>query len=172
MTTVYTIGHSNTPVETLIDQLRDAGVRVLVDIRRFPGSRRWPQFNVDRLAASLADAGIEYRHFEALGGRRKAHPDSPNTGLRNESFRAYADYMAEAEFEDAVAELLALAAEKPTAVMCAEAVPWRCHRSLVSDALVARGHEVIHLYGGKQHPHSMTSVARVEDGRVSYPALL
>ena len=172
MATVYTIGHSNTPVEALIDQLLAAGVDVLIDVRRYPQSRRWPQFNRDRLAASLADAGINYRHAESLGGRRAPRPDSRHTGLTNEGFRGYADYMEADEFEGALASLLQDAEEHSVAVMCAEALPWRCHRSLISDALIARGHEVVHLYGGKQHPHAMTPVARVDDGRVSYPALV
>ena len=172
MTTVFTVGHSNTPVEVLINQLLAAEIGFLVDIRRYPGSRRWPQYNLDRLTASLAEAGIAYRHAEALGGRRTPRGDSPNAGLTNEGFRGYADYMETVEFGDALASLLEVASERPAAVMCAEALPWRCHRSLLSDLLVARGHAVVHLYGGKQHPHARTPVARLEDGHVSYPALL
>jgi uncharacterized protein (DUF488 family) len=172
MTRVYTAGHSNTPVQSLIDQLTAAGIKTLVDIRRYPGSRRNPQFSREALAASLNDAGIEYRHFEALGGRRSPASDSANGALTNEQFRGYADYMGTAEFEQAIEALLLLAEEKPTAVMCAEAVPWRCHRSLLADYLTGRGHEVVHLIGGKQTPHHLTAVARIDDGRVSYPALL
>jgi uncharacterized protein (DUF488 family) len=172
MPTVYTVGHSNTPVQTLMDQLTAAGVRVLVDIRRYPGSRRNPQFGRDALAASLNDAAIAYRHMEALGGRRRPRADSRNAGLTSEQFRGYADYMETEEFEAAVNALLRLAAEAPTAVMCAEAVPWRCHRSLLGDYLSAQGIEVVDLVGGRQSPHRMTPVARIDDGRVSYPSLL
>jgi uncharacterized protein (DUF488 family) len=172
MPTVYTVGHSNTPVQTLIDQLSAAGVQMLVDIRRYPGSRRNPQYGRDALAASLNEAGISYRHMEALGGRRRPRPDSPNAGLTSEQFRGYADYMETEEFGTAANALLRLAGEMPTAVMCAEAVPWRCHRSLLGDYLVAQGNEVVDLVGGKQSAHRMTPIARVDDGSVSYPSLL
>ena len=172
MTTIFTTGHSNTPAEVLLSQLAAARIKTLVDIRRYPGSRRNPQYSSTALGASLKDACIDYRHFEALGGRRKPRPDSPNAGLTSDQFRGYADYMDTPEFDAAVARLVELADAAPTAVMCAEAVPWRCHRSLLADALVARGHEVIHLIGGAQKRHRPTPVARIEDGRVTYPALL
>jgi uncharacterized protein (DUF488 family) len=172
VTTVYTTGHSNTPAEVLLSQLKAAGIKTLVDIRRYPGSRRNPQYGCAALAAALKDAGIDYRHFEALGGRRRPQPDSPNAGLTSDQFRGYADYMDTPEFEAAVAALLELADAAPTAVMCAEAVPWRCHLSLLADALVARGHEVIHLIGNAQKRHQPSPAARIEDGRVTYPALL
>ena len=117
-------------------------------------------------------AAIDYRHFEALGGRRRPRPDSPNAGLTSDQFRGYADYMDTPEFDTAVAALLELADAAPTAVMCAEALPWRCHRSLLADVLVARGHEVVHLIGNAQKRHQPTPAARIEDGRVTYPALL
>jgi uncharacterized protein (DUF488 family) len=170
---IYTIGHSNQPAERLVNALREAGVRLLVDVRRFPMSRRNRQFNHDVLADTLAEAGIAYRHFEALGGRRRSTgPDSPNTALRDEAFRGFADYMAMPAFQTALAELLDLVAVQPAAIMCAEAVPWRCHRSLISDALVARGIEVVHLLGPGERRHELSPHARVVDGVVQYPALL
>jgi uncharacterized protein (DUF488 family) len=159
-------------VAALIEALTGAGIEVLCDIRRFPLSRRNPQFNHDALAASLAEAGIEYQHWPSLGGRRTAAKDSINLGLRDAGFRGFADYMATPEFEAALASLVALADGKRVAVMCAEAVPWRCHRSLLSDALLARGVEVRHIVSGKERAHTLSPHARVETGRVSYPALL
>jgi uncharacterized protein (DUF488 family) len=170
--TVWTAGHSNVGVETLIDALKSAGIKVLCDIRRFPMSRRNPQFNRDALAASLAAAGIEYQHWPELGGRRTPAKDSLNLGLRDAGFRGFADYMWTQEFDAALDALIALAETRRVAVMCAEAVPWRCHRSLLSDALLARGVEVRHLIGGKERLHTLSPHARVQDGRVAYPALL
>lgn len=170
--TIWTVGHSNVGVELLIETLKNAGIEVLCDIRRFPMSRRNPQFNHDSLAASLAAAGIEYQHWPSLGGRRTASKDSINLGLRDAGFRGYADYMWTPEFEEALASLIALAETKRVAVMCAEAVPWRCHRSLLADALLARGVEVRHLVAGKERPHTLAPYARVQDGRVAYPAML
>lgn len=172
MTQLFTAGHSNKPVEDLIAMLTSAGVELLVDVRMYPMSRRWPQFNRDALTKSLADAGIDYRHAPELGGRRKPDPDSINTGLRDAGFRGFADYMWTAEFEAAIAQLLGEASERPTAIMCAEALPWRCHRSLISDALLARDVEVTHLIGAARRTHTFTPAARVQDGRVAYPALL
>jgi uncharacterized protein (DUF488 family) len=169
---LFTAGHSNKPVTVLLDPLASAGIELLVDVRMFPMSRRWPQFNRDALTKSLAAEGIDYRHAPELGGRRKPNPDSTNLGLRDPGFRAYADYMGTPEFEDAIAVLLEDASQRRTAIMCAEALPWRCHRSLISDALVARGIEVTHLIGGEQRSHTLTPAARVEDGRVGYPSLL
>ena len=169
---VFTAGHSNKPVTVLLDMLTGAGIELLVDVRMFPMSRRWPQFNRDALSKSLAAAGIDYRHAPELGGRRKPNPDSTNLGLRDPGFRAYADYMGTPEFEHAIAVLLEDASERRTAIMCAEALPWRCHRSLISDALVARGIEVTHLIGAERRAHTLTAAARVEDGGVVYPALL
>ena len=172
MTTVWTCGHSNVPAAALIDALTSAGMELLCDIRRFPMSRRNPQFNHDALAASLAAVGIEYQHWPSLGGRRTPAKDSINLGLRDAGFRGFADYMATPEFDAALASLVAEADAKRLALMCAEAVPWRCHRSLLSDALLARGIEVRHIIGPKQREHTISPHARVQDGRVAYPALL
>ena len=171
-TTIWTVGHSNVPVSQLIETLSKASIGLLVDIRRYPMSRRNPQFNSDALAASLREAGIDYRHAPELGGRRTPQPDSFNLGLRDAGFRGFADYMWTPEFDAALAPLLDEADAHPTAIMCAEALPWRCHRSLIADALVTRGVEVLHLVGGKQRPHTLSPYARVQDGRVAYPALL
>ena len=170
--TVWTIGHSNVGVDVLIESLKRSAIEVLCDIRRFPMSRRNPQFNREELAASLAEVGIEYQHWPSLGGRRTPAKDSINLGLRDAGFRGFADYMWTPEFDEAIASLLDLAATKRLAVMCAEAVPWRCHRSLLSDALLARGVEVRHIVGGKERLAKMAPYARVQDGRVAYPALL
>jgi uncharacterized protein (DUF488 family) len=169
---LFTAGHSNKPVTVLLEALTGAEIKSLVDVRMFPMSRRWPQFNREALSKSLAAEGIAYRHAPELGGRRKPNPDSTNLGLRDPGFRAYADYMGTPEFEHAIAVLLEDAGQRRTAIMCAEALPWRCHRSLISDALVARGIEVTHLIGSEQRAHTLTAAARVEDGRIIYPALL
>jgi uncharacterized protein (DUF488 family) len=170
--TIWTAGHSNVPVTMLLEALTGAGIEVLCDIRRFPMSRRNPQFNQDALAASLADAGIEYQHWPTLGGRRTASKDSINLGLRDAGFRGFADYMWTPEFDEALAALLALAEQRRLAVMCAEAVPWRCHRSLLSDALVTKGVDVRHIIGSKERLHTLSPHALVQDGRVAYPSLL
>ena len=139
-------------------------------MRRFPSSRRFPWFNRAELERSLAAAGIDYLHFEALGGRRDPAPDSPNGGWRVGQFRGYADHMAAAEFGEALERLIEAAAERRTAVMCAEAQWWRCHRRLLSDALLARGLEVLHLDArGRPEPHRLTDFAVIEDGRLVYP---
>lgn len=169
---VFTIGHSNQTLEAFVALLQTHGIEVLVDIRRFPGSRRLPQFNRENLEAALAEAGIRYVWMEALGGRRPKRKDfdSPNVGLRNDSFRNYADYMLTDEFRAGMNELEALAADKRTAIMCAESVFWRCHRRLVSDDLVARGGTVDHIFpGGEARPHALTAEAHVDDGVVTYP---
>jgi uncharacterized protein (DUF488 family) len=170
--TIYTIGHSNQPSEVLIDALLAAGIELLVDVRQFPMSRRNPQFNHDALSEELAEHGIDYRHMVSLGGRRPPVADSPNTALTNAGFRGYADYMATDAFESALAELIDVAQDQRTAIMCAESLPWRCHRSLIADALVARGVTVLHLLSGKSRPHTLSPVARAQDGRVTYPGLL
>ena len=172
MTTVWTVGHSNVEFARLLAMLKPAGIEVLFDVRRFPMSRRNPQFNGEAMAISLAAEGIEYRHWPGLGGRRTPSADSINLGLRDPGFRAFADYMWTGEFEEALAGLLEVAAEKRVAVMCAEAVPWRCHRSLIADALVVRGVEVRHLVSGKERLHTLAPYARVQEGRVAYPALM
>ena len=170
MATLYTIGHSTRPLNELVDALRAHQMRTLVDIRAFPMSRRLPQFNRDALEQSLPAVGIRYVWMKALGGYRKAIlDDSPNIGLRNDSFRNYADYMLTPEFEQAIAEVIALSEQAPTAYMCAERVYFRCHRMLVSDWLVAHGHEVLHIDGtGPVRPHKLTAEARIIEGRLVY----
>ena len=172
MGTVHTIGHSTRTAEELIGLLRAYGVRVLVDVRRFPASRRHPHFGREVLGRTLEAAGVEYVHEEALGGRRAVEPQSINVGWRNRSFRGYADYMGTPPFAAALERLESRAAGKGTAILCAEAVPWRCHRGLIADALVARGHDVFHILGPDDaRPHVMHEHARVRaDGRVIYPA--
>jgi uncharacterized protein (DUF488 family) len=169
---IFTIGHSTRTEEEFLGLLRAHGVRRLVDVRRYPGSRRHPQFSRDRLSAVLPDAGIEYVHALELGGRRNSAPDSPNTAWRSASFRAYADHMASEAFGEWLERLLAWAPAGDTAIMCAEAVPWRCHRQLIADALVARGVEVLNITGpGRAEPHVLSGHARVDArGQVTYPA--
>src|SRR5262245_442964 len=172
---IYTVGHSTRPVEELLGLLAENGIARLVDVRRYPGSRRHPQFSRDALAASLAAHGIEYRHEPDLGGRRAPRPDSPNTAWRVEAFRGYADYMASPEFARALGRLSSDGDETPgrrTPSPCAEAGPWRCHRRLIADALVARGIEVLHILGpGRLEAHPLNPDARVlPDGRLIYPA--
>ncbi|MBX6363849.1 MAG: DUF488 domain-containing protein [Gemmatimonadetes bacterium] len=171
MARVYTIGHSTRSIEDFVELLRAHGVDTLVDIRRYPGSRRQPQFGRETLPAALAAAGIGYVHEEALGGRRAPAPASPNGWWRNEQFRGYADHMATPAFRAALDRLVRLAERRTPAIMCAEAVPWRCHRSLTADALVARGVDVAHIVGpGRAEPHTLTPAARVgADGSVTYP---
>ena len=168
---VKTIGHSTRTIEEFIDLLRAHGISQLADIRTVPGSRHNPQFNREELSASLAQAGIAYRHLPGLGGLRHPRPDSRNTGWRNASFRGYADYMQTPQFEESLQELIALAEKAPAAIMCAEAVQWRCHRSLVADALLARGITVEHIQSEtRAQPHSLTPFARTEGTQVTYPA--
>jgi uncharacterized protein (DUF488 family) len=167
---IYTIGHSTHPAEGFIEMLHAYQVTQLVDIRTVPRSRHNPQFQQSELAASLLDAGVAYRHMKQLGGLRHTVKDSVNTGWRNTSFRGYADYMQTGEFEDAVAEFIAYGTDQPTAIMCAEAVPWRCHRSLVGDALLVRGVEVVDIFSAtNSRPHTLTTWAKVEGQRVTYP---
>ena len=169
--TVWTIGHSTRSIEEFIGVLQAHGIKLLADVRLLPGSKRYPHFNSDVLAASLASNGIAYEHFRDLGGRRRPRPDSRNSAWRNDAFRGYADHMETPVFEAAVARLLVAAAERPTAIMCAEAVWWRCHRGLVSDYLKARGIEVMHIVDAKKaDPHPWTSAAKIVDGRLSYAA--
>jgi 2-amino-4-hydroxy-6-hydroxymethyldihydropteridine diphosphokinase len=170
-TVVMTIGHSTRSGDEFMNLLRVHGVGLVVDVRKIPRSRRNPQFAQDRLAASLRVAGIAYLHVPALGGLRHPRTDSVNLGWTNASFRGYADYMSTAEFEAGLDVLLAHARETPAAVMCAEAVPWRCHRSLIADALVARGIRVEHIMSGvRRTPHTVTPAARVNGTRVTYPS--
>jgi uncharacterized protein (DUF488 family) len=170
LATLYTIGHSTRTLEELVAALQAHGIQTLVDIRAFPMSRRLPQFNRESLEQSLPAAGIQYRWMNALGGyRKKIVDESPNIALRNDSFRNYADYMLTPEFEQAMAELVALAEKGPTAYMCAERVYFRCHRMLVSDWLVAHGHDVLHIDAeGPVRPHHLTAEARMLDGKLVY----
>jgi uncharacterized protein (DUF488 family) len=169
---VLAVGHSTRPAEELVDWLLAAGVRTLADVRTIPRSRANPQFEGTALARTLARAGVRYVHLSRLGGLRRARKGSEeNAAWRNASFRGYADHMQTPEFEEGLVELRALAREGPVAVMCAEAVPWRCHRSLLADALLARGVVVEHLVGrGRTRPHRLTPFARIEGRRVTYPA--
>jgi uncharacterized protein (DUF488 family) len=167
---ILTIGHSTRPIDEFIALLRTHGVTDLIDVRTVPRSRHNPQFNRDSLPASLARAGIEYIHRPDLGGLRHPRKDSRNTGWRNSGFRGFADYMETPEFAAALASLMAHAEQSHVAIMCAEAVPWRCHRSLIADALTAHGIPVGHIMN--EHPaelHRLTSFARVEAGNVRYP---
>lgn len=170
MAVLYTIGHSTRTLDELIAALKAHEIATLVDIRAFPMSRRLPQFNRESLEKSLPAAGIRYAWMKALGGYRKKNlEESPNIALRNQSFRNYADHMLTPEFENAMAELLALAEHSRTAYMCAERVYFHCHRMLVSDWLVAHGHEVMHIDAeGPEKPHRLTPEARVIDGKLIY----
>jgi uncharacterized protein (DUF488 family) len=168
--TIFTIGHSTHLIEEFIGMLQAHGVGLLADIRTIPRSRHNPQFNRDQLARTLPAAGIEYVHLAGLGGLRHARRDSINTAWRNASFRGFADYMQTPEFAASLAELIDLAAHQRTAVMCAEAVPWRCHRSLVADALTARGIRVEDIQSRtRTAPHKMTPFATVAGSTVTYP---
>ena len=167
---IVTIGHSTRPIEEFIELLQQHGVERLVDIRTIPRSRRNPQFNSQALAKSLEREGVAYVHLKELGGLRHPRRDSINTGWRNLSFRGYADYMQTTEFEKALGLLLQYCREKRCAVMCAEAVPWRCHRSLLADGLLARGIPVEHiLSGNRREVHKLTPFGRIQDTRVVYP---
>jgi uncharacterized protein (DUF488 family) len=170
MAALYTIGHSTRSIEELIEVLHAHAIQTLVDIRAFPASRRLPHFNREALGGSLSKAGIQYVWMKALGGyRRKISNESPNIALRSASFRNYADYMLTQDFEQAIAGLVELAAQRRTAYMCAERVYFHCHRMLVSDWLVAHGHEVFHIDGtGPVKPHKLTAEARLIDGQLIY----
>jgi uncharacterized protein (DUF488 family) len=168
--TIYTVGHSTRTLSQLVELLRANGVDRLVDVRTAPGSRRLAHFARAALAAELPPHGIEYAHLPELGGLRKPRPDSVNTGWRNLSFRGYADYMASDAFGAGIEVLLELATGHTVAIMCAEAVPWRCHRSLIADALLLRGVEVLEIVGpATPRPHRMTPFAVVREGRIEYP---
>ena len=169
--TIFTIGHSTRSLDEFLALLEQNNIEFLADVRHFPTSQRVPWATKASLARELASRGIGYDHLEDLGGYRKAREDSVNTAWRSSGFRGYADHMASAEFEAALQRLLVLAAERRTAIMCAEAVPWRCHRSLLSDVLVARGVRVIHILGPAQtQDHRVAKFAKVHGGRVTYPA--
>ena len=169
---IWTIGHSTRSIDEFISLLKQNQIKLLADVRAFPGSKRYPQFNKDALTESLNARGIRYGHFPELGGKRKSKADSRNTAWRNTSFRGYADYMETEQFQKGLERLLDVATESaPTAIMCAEAVWWRCHRSLIADYLKARGVEVMHILGAKKvESHPYTSAARIVDGRLSYEA--
>ena len=170
-TVIYTIGHSTRPLDEFISMLQAHSISRLVDVRTVPRSARNPQFNRESLPEDLAKARIEYEHLPALGGLRKPRPGSVNGGWKNASFRGYADYMQTPEFARAIERLIAQANHVPVCIMCAEAVPWRCHRSLVSDALLARGIRAMHIMSAKvAQPHRLTNFARVRGDRVTYPA--
>ena len=166
---LYTIGHSTRTLDELTGLLKREGVSHLVDVRAFPTSARFPHFNKTHLERALPEQLIRYTHFPSLGGRRKVRRDSHNTLWRNPGFRGYADYMETREFDEALDDLLAAAAAQPTAIMCAEAVPWRCHRSLIADAAAARGVGVHHILDDHTQPHRLTPFGRVDaEGRVRY----
>ena len=169
---IYTIGHSTHSADAFLALLRTHSVTQLADVRTMPMSRRHPHFNRDSLEKFLAASGIQDRHFGGLGGLRKPKRDSTNTAWKHPSFRGYADYMETEAFERAFRELVAFASEGPTAVMCAEAVWWRCHRQLLADALLVQGVPVWHIVGADAKPHEMSAFARIREGKVIYPALL
>lgn len=167
--TLYTIGHSTRDINTFIDLLLQHKITVLVDVRSLPGSRKFPHFNQEDLAQSLKENAIEYRHFDGLGGRRKPKENSKNTVWRNKSFQAYADYMETEEFRKALDELIQIAKQKTTAIMCSEAVWWRCHRALISDFLKVEGWDIEHIISKtnvQEHPY--TTAAKIIDNKLSY----
>jgi uncharacterized protein (DUF488 family) len=170
---IWTVGHSTRSGEEFVEILKAHDVEVLVDVRTFPGSRRYPQFNKGELEGSLNKNQIEYKHEPRLGGRRTPRPDSHNTAWNNAQFRGYADHMETEDFKSGVQDLLELSASARVAVMCAEAVWWRCHRSLIADYLKAEGHEVVHIIDEKKtEDHPFTSAARLVNGKLSYRGLL
>jgi uncharacterized protein (DUF488 family) len=167
---IFTIGHSTMPLDKFISVLKENSIELVADVRTIPRSRHNPQFNLETLPGELAKAGLEYRHLGALGGLRHTRPDSINTAWINASFRGFADYMQTSEFEKGLKELIKISRSRRSVIMCAEALPWRCHRSLISDALAVRGCHVEHITGtGQPHPHRLTSFARVEGRNVTYP---
>jgi uncharacterized protein (DUF488 family) len=166
---IWTIGHSTRALSDFLALLATNGIEAVADVRQYPASRRYPHFNQRALSESLAQAGVEYAWLPELGGRRRPRPDSHNTAWRNESFRGYADYMETPEFRAGIERLLEVARRRRTAIMCSEALWWRCHRSLIADALKAAGVIVEHILDpGKNEIHPYTSAARLEDGRLSY----
>jgi uncharacterized protein (DUF488 family) len=170
---VYTVGHSTHELQEFVDMLNAHGIRQLVDVRTVPRSRHAPQFNSDALEHDLPSRGIEYEHVADLGGLRHSRRDSLNTGWHNANFRGYADYMQTESFESGLDTLLAVASEKTTVIMCAEALPWRCHRSLIGDALIARGFEVRDIFDAHHwRLEKLTDFAQVDGLRITYPAPL
>jgi uncharacterized protein (DUF488 family) len=167
--TVWTVGHSNKTLDDFLTLLASHAIELVADVRRFPGSRRYPHFGQEQLSAALKTKGIEYAHFEALGGRRAARQDSRNIAWRNEGFRGYADYMETAAFRTAMDRLMTEAKKHHTAIMCAEALWWQCHRSMISDYLLSLGHQVLHILGPqKTEPHRFSQPARVVNGSLTY----
>ena len=167
--TVWTIGHSTRPIGEILDLLSEFGIEAIADVRRYPGSRRQPQYARENFSRTLEETGRVYCWLPALGGRRRPAPDSPNTAWRSEAFRGYADYLATEEFAAGLMELAMLAGGLRTAIMCAEAVWWRCHRSLIADVLKSLGFEVVHILGpgsAKEHPY--TPPARIVAGELTY----
>jgi|SRR5579871_1468174 len=170
---ILTIGHSTHPIDEFVATLKAHDVKQLVDVRTIPKSRKNPQFNSDALDAELARHKIAYVHMPGLGGLRHPKKDSINSAWKNASFRGYADYMQTPQFEEALRQLIRISEARQTVIMCAESVPWRCHRSLVADALTARGIEVEHIMSAtKRNPHSVTPFAKVDGERVTYPGLI
>jgi uncharacterized protein (DUF488 family) len=170
MPTVLTIGHSTRTWKVFLELLRAHGIKRVIDVRSIPRSRHNPQFNRETLRTKLRNAKIGYMHLRRLGGLRHARRDSPNMGWRNNSFRGFADYMQTSEFEAGLQRLIKLARQKRSAIMCAEAVPWRCHRSLIADALIVRGIRVEDIMSKKRSPeHTLTSFGRVRCDRITYP---
>lgn len=166
---IWTVGHSTRSVETFIALLQQYGIEAIADVRRFPGSRRLPQFTSAALETALADQAIDYQWLEGLGGRRRASPASADSTWRNASFRGYAEHLDSAEFAAALDRLLALATARRTAMMCAEVLWWRCHRSMISDVLKLKGIEVLHIQDERHlSPHPYTSPARLDHGELSY----
>lgn len=169
--TVWTLGHSTRPLEEFLELLSRFRIEALADVRRFAGSRRYPQYGGSALEKTLAERGMEYRWLPELGGRREPRSDSPHTAWRNASFRGYADHMDSTEFARALGELMELARRRRTAIMCAEALWWRCHRGLIADALRVRGFEVLHILGDSPPvAHPFTPAARIVDGKLNYSA--
>jgi len=170
---IWTIGHSTRSLAEFLDLLTANRIEILADVRQFPASRRYPHFNQRELSQSLAKAGIEYVPLSELGGRRKPRPDSRNTAWRNESFRGYADYMETAEFRAGIERLLAVARDRRTAILCSEALWWRCHRALISDYLKAAGITVEHIMDAKKNEmHPYTSAAQVKEGKLAYTTMV
>jgi uncharacterized protein (DUF488 family) len=166
---IWTIGHSTHSFEEFVAMLRSFSIELVADIRSYPGSRKFPQFNKEELELSLPQTNIQYVHLKDLGGRRKVNPDSKNTGWRNAAFRGYADYMETDAFQNGVSELVKRAFDQRTAYMCSEAVWWRCHRSMVSDYLKLQGWQVMHIMGvGKAEEHPYTAPARIVNGALNY----
>ncbi len=167
---IFTIGHSTHSFNEFLAMLKSFQIELVADIRSFPGSRRYPHFNIESLQVSLPENNIKYLHLKELGGRRKVQPDSSNTGWRLDAFRGYADYMETSSFKKAVQELEYLGSEQRLAYMCSEALWWRCHRSLVSDYLKLHGWTVLHIMGiGKVQEHTYTTPARIVNGELHYP---